>query len=275
MEKQKWLGKLTTKRWTDDTLSKQSCFLWLNHWKECPVDVVADIVELYQQLLSTRVYYQHKIGEDIPTNNCRLWNVGLETVAHVLTGCSRLTQSEYLYRHNNGMKCLYYSLLKHHDLTTKIPPWNSMVFPKPLIENTHVSVHWDIPIYSTGSQMLYNQEQGNRPDAVVYDHAKKEVTVFEFSCPWITNRDRKFIEKQEKYQEVRKELKEQHHGYKFQQINIIVDALGGYSERLQSSLVNYLGKVEAHKVLKMIQRAVLFGSIRTKNLFKATVHATS
>ena len=74
LEKQKWLGQLTTKRWADDTLSKQSCFLWLNHWKDCPVDVVADIVELYQQLLPTRMYYQHKLGEDIPTNNCRLCN---------------------------------------------------------------------------------------------------------------------------------------------------------------------------------------------------------
>ena len=120
------------------------------------MDVVADIEELYQQLLSTRIYYQKKLGHEIPTNQCRLCNTKPETVAHVLTGCPR---------------------------------------------------------YS---------------------------------------------------------------GYEIEQINVIVDALGGYSEGVRSSLVRYLGKsIEQVKVLNKIQRAVLFGSIRMKNLFKSIVNATA
>ena len=94
--------------------------------------------------------------------------------------------------------------------------------------------------------------------------------------PTLPNREMKFTEKKEKYQEVRKELKERNSGYEIEQINVIVDALEGYSEySVRSSLLRYLGKFEAVKVLNKIQRAVLFGSIRMKNLFKSTVNATA
>ena len=116
--------------------------------------------KLYQQLLPTRIYYQKKLGHEIPTNQCRLCNTKPETVAHVVTGCPRLAQSEYLYRHNNGIKCLYFSL--HYNLVNKVPHWNGIT-PKPVVNNTNVSIHWDIPIYSAGGQILHNREQGNRP----------------------------------------------------------------------------------------------------------------
>ena len=138
----------------------QSFFLWFNQWKECAVDVVTDIEELYQQLLPAHIYYQKKLGHEIPTNQCRLCNTKPETVAHVVTGCPRLAQSEYLYRHNNGIKCLYFSL--HYNLVNKVPHWNGIT-PKPVVNNTNVSIHWDIPIYSAGGQILHNREQGNRP----------------------------------------------------------------------------------------------------------------
>ena len=94
--------------------------------------------------------------------------------------------------------------------------------------------------------------------------------------PRLPNREIKFTEKQEKYQEVRKELKERNSGYEIEQINVIVDALGGYSEySVRSSLLRYLGKFEAVKVLNNMQRAVFFGSIRMKNLFKSTVNANA
>ena len=92
--------------------------------------------------------------------------------------------------------------------------------------------------------------------------------------PRLPNREIKFTEKQEKYQEIRTSLKERISGCQIEQINVIVDALEGYSEySVRSSLLRYLGKFEAVKVLNKIQRAVLFGSIRMKNLFRSTVNA--
>ena len=134
IEGQKWLGNFTTTRWTDNTVSNECCFTWLNvvslGWTECQVDVVADVEELYQQLLPTRVYYQQKRGQEVPNNQCRLCNTKPETVAHILNGYSRLTQSEFLYRHNNAIKCLYYYLLKHYKLVSKVPSWNNITNPK-------------------------------------------------------------------------------------------------------------------------------------------------
>ena len=168
----------------------------------------------------------------------------------------------------------YYSLLKHYKLVSKVPSWNNITNPKPIIGNNEVNIHWDIPVLSTGSQVLYAQEQGNKPDVIVNDHENKEIVVLEFSCPWILNRQKKALEKEEKYQEVRNKLKRRYVNYKVNQTNVIIDALGGYSSELQSNLVRLLGKPETTRVLTMMQKSVLFGSIRIKNLFKTTVAAS-
>lgn len=87
----------------------------------------------------------------------------------------------------------YYSLLKHYKLVSKVPSWNNITNPKPIIGNNEVNIHWDIPVLSTGSQVLYAQEQGNKPDVIVNDHENKEIVVLEFSCPWILNRLKKAL----------------------------------------------------------------------------------
>ena len=58
----------------------------------------------------------------------------------------------------------------------------------------------------SGAEILTAVEQGNRPDMVVIDQMSKTVNVIECSCPWVTNTNRKDMEKTEKYQEIRAEL---------------------------------------------------------------------
>ena len=175
-----------------------------------------------------------------------------------------------MYRHNNVLKCLYFALLQQFGIIKTIPPPNSGVEPKPATKTNDVQILWDIPIYSSGAEMLTTVEQGNRPDMVVIDLKSKTVTVIECSCPWVTNMDRKDKEKTDKYQEARAELQRRYHGFHIHQMNVLLDVMGRYGASLKSSLGALLGQNRlAERVLSSMQKAAVLSSIRIKDLFKA------
>ena len=141
--------------------------------------------------------------------------------------------------------------------------------PKPVVKTDDLEVFWDIPIYSFAPQLPTTVEQGNRPDMVVVNHGSKTVAVVECSYPWITNMEKKDKEKTDKYQEVRVELQRRYENYDVYQINVLLDALEGYTKCLKTLLNKLLQQDKlVESVLKRMQKAVIFGSIRIKNLFK-------
>lgn len=64
------------------------------------------------------------------------------------------------------------------------------------------------------------------------DKENQIVTLLEMSSPWVENREQKEREKTLKYAPLRLELKQQFPGYKINQVNVIIDVLGGYSNEL-------------------------------------------
>ena len=50
MREERWQGKLLNNRWEDDDLNT-GCFDWLSRWKTAPSHTIADVHDLYQQLL--------------------------------------------------------------------------------------------------------------------------------------------------------------------------------------------------------------------------------
>ena len=191
----KWQGKLFRIRLEDESLNITSCFAWLKSWATCPTYTIAGMYELYEQLLTMKLYTKGKTqtsndGEVL----CRLcWKVA-ESVADVLVGCSSLAQTEYLYRHNAALKILFFELLREHGLIEEIPPWYTPVMPKPAYQNTTSEGFWDIPIYAE-----HNKVRANRSDARLVSHERKEVCTIRMSCPWIESRAKKDEEKTLKY----------------------------------------------------------------------------
>ena len=55
VHEQSWQGKLTSMRREDMSLNFDECFWWLSGWKQCPTQTVAEMFELYEQLLPTRL----------------------------------------------------------------------------------------------------------------------------------------------------------------------------------------------------------------------------
>ena len=210
----------------------EECFSWLSEWKTAPTHTIAALQELYQQLPPTKGYHQKKTGthksQDV---KCRMCGKAVETQAHVLAGCGALAQSKYMTRHNAPLKVMFYELLKHLDLVTSIPPWYSQNTPKPLHENEKGKALWDVPLYA-----VYAEVRNNKIDRTVIDKKKKKVVLLEMSCPWVSNREIECAEKTSKYAPLQYELRRRYPGYKTEQHNIIIDALGGSLRSVKESL---------------------------------------
>ena len=124
MQGQNWQGKLISKRSEDGSLTFDGCFWWLSGWKQCPTHTVAGMFELYEQLLPTRLYACQKTQTDMTgVVACRLCNKAHESVAHVLAGCTALTQNKYVTRHKAALKILFFEIWQDLGLVDSVPPW--------------------------------------------------------------------------------------------------------------------------------------------------------
>ena len=121
-----WHGRLFTSRWKDEELSQDACFAWMKDWSSEPTYKVTGMIELYEQLLSTKVYTTHKTRTTQEDVSCRLCGKKEETIPHILSGCSILAQSKYLDRHNAALKILFFEKCKDLKLVESVPPWYSL-----------------------------------------------------------------------------------------------------------------------------------------------------
>ena len=174
-----------------------------------------------------------------------------------------MAQTKYLSRHNAALKILFFELLKSYQLIEMISHWYSPTQPKPSYENEQATVYWDVPVNADHIEV-----HANRVDARIVDKDKQTVTLLEMSCPWLENREQKEKEKTLKYAPLRLELKQQYPGYKINQVNIIIDVLGGYSKELYSSVRDLLGAERTGECLRRMQKSVLSNSLNIARSFK-------
>lgn len=59
IRQQRWQGKLVMARWEDEDLDKE-CFSWFSEQKMAPMHSIAEINELHEQLLPTKLYHSRK-----------------------------------------------------------------------------------------------------------------------------------------------------------------------------------------------------------------------
>ena len=220
-------------------------------------------MELYEQMLPTRVYTTNKTRTNPSEDTlCRLCGEAVESLEHVLAGCLALAQSKYLARHNAALKVLFFEMLRDLQLCEGVPPWYSPVAPKPLYESPDAQAFWDIPMFAE-----HNHVRSNRVDVRVIDHKQKRIYAIEVSCPWIDNRKKKEVEKTTKYAPLRWELKQQFPTYTVKQFNIIIDVLGGWSREVDLAMRELFGTRGGDVLLRM-QKAVISHSLNNARTFK-------
>ena len=78
---------------------------------------------------------------------CRLCGKSSEIPTHVQAGCSGLTQTKYLERHNAALKVLFFEMLRQRKLGDAVPPWFTNVDPKPLYKSPEADAYFDLPVF--------------------------------------------------------------------------------------------------------------------------------
>ena len=92
------------------------------------------------------------------------------------------------------------------------------------------------------------------------------------TVPWISNRDVKYELKSNKYKIIQTNLKLQHRDYKIDQITLVIDVFGGYSQHLSDNI----GKIIKDKNVKIffindMQKSVLSSAASIAKGFKLRV----
>ena len=128
-------------------------------------------------------------------------------------------------------------------------------------------MYWDIPEY-----LGYDDEDETkvlRPDGKLILKQQSKIFVLEMSVPWITNREKKLEEKENKYRDLVASLKILHPNYEIEQVTFIVDVLGGYSTSLVDALKTLgFDSSTVKRMLLSIQKIVLTESRYIVNRFK-------
>ena len=181
------------------------CFSLLCRLKTAPTHTVAGVDELYQQLLPTKIYQQYKTKTSNNTDvKCRMCGKAMESVRHVLSGCSVLGQSKYKTRHDAALKVLFFDLLCDMGSIESAPSWCSPKTPKPEYKNDRASTSWDVPVYAEKTEL-----RGYRIDARVVDKKENKVLPLKMNCLLMANRKQKEEEKTSKYAPLRWETRQQ------------------------------------------------------------------
>lgn len=207
------------------------------------------IFAIQDQVVSTRAYRKHILGQDIDSN-CRLCKQTSESIQHVCCGCPSLAQTDYLQRHNNVAKVVHQALAKRYGLTEVEKPYYKCK-PEQVLRNGEAKILWDSAINTDRAV------EANRPDIVLIDKQARKAVIIDIAVP----SDQKLIstvaEKKRKYQPLAVELKDM---YKLQQVEVapvVVSANGLVTEDWLTAKKK-LQLQDRH--LRIMQKAALLGT---------------
>ena len=225
---QPWLGQSTTLHWNDPMLSDGTYYI-LRERKNIPDAVISIYVNISQQLLPTKIYKANKLKETQHDIKCRLCGINNETVPHLMCSCSEIAQSLYKSRHDKMLRPVYHHVLHKYSFESEVSkPWYQQEMPNPAKENKRAKVFWDIPIYVDKAP----ENGANRPNMVILDKINKNWIIIEGTVCLIGEITEREKLKSSKYRDLREALKRLYPGYTVQQLNIVLDYLGGYNRNL-------------------------------------------
>ena len=170
-------------------------------------------------------------------------------------------------RHNSALKCFFGPLLVKLGFCSKSNFWFSTESIKPSYENERYRVYWDIPEYN-GSD---NEDEATapRPDGKVVLLNEKKIFLIEMTVPWIEYRETKYDLKASKYKPIQGNLKLEYPDFQIDQITLVMDVLGGYSNHLRDNIEKvFEDKKEVRNIIRDMQKAVICNAAHLVRVFK-------
>jgi hypothetical protein len=106
--------------------------------------------------------------------------VQAETNEHLISGCTAIANTDYLLRHDNVAKIIHQQLAKKYKSISDHVPY-CKYDPANVIENNKVKKYWDREIHTDVKINV------NRPDLILYNKEKSEVTIIDVAIPLTSN----------------------------------------------------------------------------------------
>ena len=177
-----------------------------------------------EQAISTN-YTKFKIDKSVDSQLCRLCRGKGESVGHLASECTKLAQREYRSRHDNVTRIIRWKICGKHDLE-RASKWHEHA-PQGVVKTDKVKVLWNFLIQCD------HQIECRKPDIVVVNKAEKKCAIIGVAIPGDNRIGEKETVKMEKYQALKREIKNLWSMRKIEVIPVIVGALGRVSMKFE------------------------------------------
>ena len=161
-------------------MEEQGCITWRSYLWDIPQGVLKFAINAGINTLPT--FDNLKRWGKRVNNSCPFCG-NIQTLAHILSNCNvALDQGRFTWRHDSVLMTIITVIRPHltagKQLFSDLPgfqaPHGGTIPPHVIVTNL-------------------------RPDLVIIDEVKREVVVFELTCPWDSNIERSHNHKEEKY----------------------------------------------------------------------------
>lgn len=196
---------------------------------------------------------------------CRACHSTAETVQHIVSSCKTWVATLYVSRHNGVLRNIYYALCKTFRI---VPPHYTYDIP-PTTENKGVKIIYDTPM-QTLSPIKHN-----RPDLVVFDKRRRQITIFEVRVSWYSCMKEQLRAKEYKYAiNSNEEEGGSYHGrnlvgelmklyrQKVNLIPVIIGVTGEIEKTLPSRLRQVFGEKRTWNLIERLSRSAVQGTSR-------------
>jgi len=201
--------------------------------------------------------YRRYILKDGTVDICRACHCTGESLRHIVSGCSRLANGEYLHRHNQVARIVHQQLaLKYNLVETEVPYYRYV--PDPVLDNGRVTLYWDRSIITDRHIVA------NKPDIVMIDRLERRAVIVDVTIPHDGNLVKAEKEKQIKYLDLAHEISDMWDV----DSTIIVPIVISVNGLIAKSLDQHLKRLTLDGWIKgEIQRAVLLETARIVRRF--------
>ena len=232
----------------EEGIDTERTFSWLTKGG-LTIEAEGFITAAQDQSLPTRSLL--KIYNKVNSDRCRLCGKHAETVLNILCECPHLAQTQYLERHNQVARYVYWKIVHRYEAANETWHWTNHQPPR-VLENESIKILWDCNIYTD------MKISARRPDIVLINKSTKTGLIIDINCPHDARVCTNEIGKMEKYTDLKIEL-ERVWGTSFEIVAVVIGCLGAVSKKIS----NHLAKLGIHhSEIHMLQRMVIWSSCR-------------
>ena len=199
------------------------------------------ILAAQDQCLLTR-NYQANILKNGADPKCRFCDESVETIDHIISGCSVLAPNEYKNRHDRLGQYIHWKMCQHYG--KNVPNKWYEHHPEPVTQIGDTTILWDFSIHTDRTI------KANRPDITVRN--KKDTILIDMAVPSDKNIASKVFEKKAKYTDLEIEISKMWH-MKTKIIPVVIGALG----MIRKGTIDYISQIPGNVELSELQKITL------------------